>query len=52
VTGNETTDRASRVLLPRISNSDFIEVRKGHRDACPILADDTLFMFKVEEHFT
>jgi hypothetical protein len=49
VTGNETTDEASGA---KISNSDFLEVGKGHRDACPILADDTIFMFKVEEHFT
>jgi hypothetical protein len=52
VTGNETTGEASGALLPGISNSDFVEVEKGRRGACPILADDTLFMFKVEEHFT
>jgi uncharacterized protein YcsI (UPF0317 family) len=52
VTGNETTDRASSVLLPKISNSDFVEVGKGNNDACPILAEDTVFTFKVEEHFT
>jgi hypothetical protein len=52
VTGNETTDEASGALLPRISNPDFVEVGKGNSDACPMLADDTIFMFKVEEHFT
>jgi hypothetical protein len=36
----------------KISNSDFVEVGKGNRDACPMLADDTLSMFKMEEHFT
>jgi hypothetical protein len=52
VTGTETTGEASGALLPGISNSDFVEVGKNNKDACPILADDTIFVCKVEEHFT